>query len=59
MMSKRDYVMIAEAIRKELELCDDEYQVWAVESLRDRLAQSLQEANPRFRLGTFMEACEL
>ena len=58
-MSKRDYVMIAEAIRAELELCDDEYQMWAVESLRDRLATALQEANPRFSLNTFMDACEV
>lgn len=58
-MSKRDYVMIAEAIRAELELCDDELQVWAVESLRDRLAQRMMEDNPLFSLNTFMDACEV
>ena len=58
-MSKRDYVMVAEAIREELLLCDDEQQVWAIEALRDRLATAMSEANHRFNVTRFKEACEL
>ena len=58
-MSRKDYVMIAQAIRAELLLCDDEQQVWAIEALRDRLATALSEANHRFNVTRFKDACEV
>jgi len=58
-MTRRDYILIAEVIRQELELCDNREQVDVVESIRDRMAIALGDDNHRFNATTFKEACEL
>jgi hypothetical protein len=59
LMSKKDYVAMAELIRKELELCDTHEQVCVVEAMRDRIAIMFADNNPRFDVDRFKEACEL
>ena len=71
-MTRKDYVMIAETIRELLAdidrdgsgaiLSDHSSHVLAgerigVHTLAMRLADQLQQDNPRFEMGTFLKAC--
>ena len=54
-MTKKDYVLIAEAIKYALE--NERNDISTVRSVADRIAEKLQDDNPRFDWDRFLTAC--
>lgn len=64
-MTRKDYILIAEAIRDalatdvEFGIALPEREASGVRHAALRLAVRLQQENPRFEMGTFLKACTL
>ena len=64
-MTRKDYVMIADAIREtllpecETGIAPPDWQVFATRRVALRLADQLRQDNPRFDRTRFMAACGL
>ena len=58
-MTKKDYVLIAEAIRQAREARVDESMTWMADRIVDNLIDSLYRNNQRFDARRFREATEI
>ena len=58
-MTRKDYVLIAKAIRTTRGVFHDEIALLAIDSVTDTLANRLAEENPRFDRAKFVEASKL
>ena len=58
-MTRKDYVLIAKAIRVTRGVFHDEIALLAIDSVTDTLANRLAEENPRFDRAKFLQASKL